>query len=107
LGKTEEEVREAYQMIYSTWRSEDALPTIDELKYEILTDCISPISAIRVMVATECLKTGRFKLTHGHERYPGVPGKAHQDRRTTFAWEGDVDGTDAYFTSPILNCLLI
>jgi hypothetical protein len=39
---------------------------------------------------------GRLKLTHGYERYPGVPGKAHQDRRTNFGLEGDVDGTHAF-----------
>jgi hypothetical protein len=74
LGKTEEEVREAYPVIYSTWRSEDAPPTIEELENEILTDFISPIGAIRVMLATEGSKTGRFKLTHDHSPWTSISG---------------------------------
>jgi hypothetical protein len=31
LGKTEGEVREAYRVIYGTWRSEDASLTIEEI----------------------------------------------------------------------------
>jgi hypothetical protein len=88
LGKTDEEIQEDYWVIYSTWRLEDTPPTIEELEDEILTDFIAPIGASGVMVAAEGSKTGQRKLTHGYERYPGVPGKAHQDRRTDFALEG-------------------
>jgi hypothetical protein len=96
LGKTEGEVREAYRVIYGTWRSENATLTIEDIEEEILTDFISPLGDIGMMVASEGSKMGRFKLTQGHERYPGVPGKAHQERRTIFAWTGDVDGMDAF-----------
>jgi hypothetical protein len=53
LGKTEGEVREAYRVIYGTWRPEDATLTIEDIEEEILTDFVSPLGAIGMMVASE------------------------------------------------------
>jgi hypothetical protein len=96
LGTTEEEARESYRVIYSAWRIDDSPPTDDDLEDGILPDFIAPIGAITIMVAEEGMKTRRVKVTHCYERYPGLPGKAHPDRRANFAFEGDADGTDAY-----------
>jgi hypothetical protein len=96
LGTTEEEAREAYRVIYSAWRTNDSPSTVEDLQDKIITDFIAPIRAIGIMAADEGTKTGRLKATHGYERFPGLPGKSHPDRRANFAFEGDVDGTDAY-----------
>jgi hypothetical protein len=48
------------------------------------------------MVAAEGSKTGILKLTHGHALYVSRPGRPHADRGTTFGYEYEVDGTDAY-----------
>jgi hypothetical protein len=48
------------------------------------------------MVASEGSKTGVLKLTHGHALYSSRRGRAHVDRGTSFCYEGDVNGTDAY-----------
>jgi hypothetical protein len=53
LGKTEKEVREAYRVIYGTWRSEDAPLTVEEIEEEIPTDFIPPLGTIGMMVASE------------------------------------------------------
>jgi hypothetical protein len=95
LGKTEEEVSAAYRVIYSTWRSKDS-PSMKGMEDEILMDSIAPIGSIGMMTVAEGANMGWLNLTHVYERYQGVPGKSHQDRRTNFALQSNMDGKDAY-----------
>jgi hypothetical protein len=69
---------------------------VEELEREILADFVEPIGAVGVMVAAEGSKTGILKLTHGHALYSSRPSRDHVNRGTSFCYEGDVDGTDAY-----------
>jgi hypothetical protein len=66
------------------------------LEREILADFLDPIRTVGVMVALEGSKTGVLKLTHGHALYSIRPRRAHADRGTSFCYEGEVDGNDAY-----------
>jgi hypothetical protein len=96
LGQSGEDICEAYRVIFAEYRSESAPLKVGELEEEILTDFISPIGAIGVMVAADGAKTGHLKILHGFARYPGQAGKPNPDRKTNFCYEGEVEGTDAY-----------
>jgi hypothetical protein len=84
LGQSGEDICEAYRVIFAEYRSETAPLKVAELEDEILTDFISPIGAIGVMVAADGAKAGHLKLLHGFARYPGQAGKANPDRKNKF-----------------------
>jgi hypothetical protein len=94
LGLTEDDIREAYRVVYAEWRVEDRPPTVQDLEYKILTDFVSPIGAVAVMVASSESATGKLVLLHGFTLYIGAPGRSNPDRRGHFCYEGDVLGQD-------------
>jgi hypothetical protein len=94
LGLTEDDIREAYRVVYVEWWVEDCPPTVQDLEDEILTDFVSPIGAVAVMVASSESATGKLVLLHGFARYIGAPGRSNSDRQGHFCYEGDVSGQD-------------
>jgi hypothetical protein len=96
LGTNEAEIRALYRFIYSECRVDDSPPTVEKLEKDILADFMEPIGDLGIMVAAEGSKTGIIKLMHGHALYTSRPGRSHADHGTTFGYEGEVDGTDAY-----------
>jgi hypothetical protein len=94
LGLTEDDIREAYRVVYSEWRVEDSPPKVKDLEDEILTDFGSPIGAVAMMIASTESSTGKLVLLHGFARYIGAPGRSNPDRRGHFCYEGDVSGQD-------------
>jgi hypothetical protein len=94
LGLTEDDIREAYRVVYAEWWVEDRPPKVKGLEDIILTDFASPIGAVAVMVASSESATGKLVLLHGFARYIGIPGQSNPDRRGHFCYEGDISGQD-------------
>jgi hypothetical protein len=96
LGTNESEIRALYWVIYSDYHVDESPTTVETLEEEMLEDFVEPIGALGLMVATEGSKTGVLELTHGHALYASRPIQSHADRGTTFGYECEVDGTNAY-----------
>jgi hypothetical protein len=94
LGLTEDDIREAYRVVYAEWWVDERLPKVTDLEDEILTDFGSPIGAVAVMMASPESTTGKLVLLHGFARYIGAPGRSNPDRRCHFCYEGGVSGQD-------------
>jgi hypothetical protein len=80
LGHTEDDIREAYRVLYAEWRVEDRPPKVMDLEDKILTDLGSPIGAIAVMLASPESTTGKLVHLHGFALYIGSPSRSNPDR---------------------------
>jgi hypothetical protein len=94
LGLAEDDIREAYRVVYAEWRVEDRPPKVKDLEDKILMDFVSPIGAVAIMVASSESTTGKLVLLHGFARYIGAPGRSNPDCRGHFCYEGGVSGQD-------------
>jgi hypothetical protein len=72
----DEDIREAYRVMYSEWRVEDAPPTVKALEEEIITDFVASIGSVGMMLASKDSPTGKLMLLHGFDRYAGAPRKS-------------------------------
>jgi hypothetical protein len=96
LGTTEEEIAEAYHVIYTAWRTSDKTPMVEIMEEEIISDFVLPIGAVGMFIAEEESPTCQLKLRHGFDQFACTAGHVNPDCRVDFCFEGDVDGTDIF-----------
>jgi hypothetical protein len=58
LGATEDEIAEAYNVIYTAWCTSDNTPTVEILEENIMSDLVLPIGAVGIYVEEEESVTG-------------------------------------------------
>jgi hypothetical protein len=68
LGDDEEEIEEAFWVVYLEWRTTEGSPKVNLLEADVLADFAQPIGAVGILVADGHSKTGRIKVLHGFER---------------------------------------
>jgi hypothetical protein len=90
LGQREDEIREAYRVVYAEWRVEESPSKVKDLEDEILAEFVTPTGAVAMMVSSVDSTTGKLVLLHGFARYIGNPGRSIPDRRAHFCYDGGV-----------------
>jgi hypothetical protein len=67
---------------------------VDDIENDIISDFSRPIGGVGMFVENERSPTGILQVTHGFEKFPGVPGKTGRERKQLFCYVGDVVGVD-------------